>query len=404
MLAKASKKENKEKKKYILPFCVCIEKFIVVRIGVNTRLLLKDRLEGIGYFTFQILKRITTWHKDIEFYFFFDRPYDADFVFSSNVKPIVLPLQSRHPVLWKIYFDFLLPIYCKKYKIDLFFSPENYLPKVDIPTICTVHDLNFMHNDAFIGNAMHQKYYLKYFPKNAIKASSIATVSEYSKQDIIKTLGIEEEKITVVYSAANACFDSCTNVDIQAIKQKYTQGEDYFYFVGAISKRKNLEGIFSAFDIFKQENLNNKTKLVIIGNKKWWKGDIEQAYNIMKHKDEVVFTGRISSEEISKIAQGSIGLVFPSFFEGFGVPIIEAFQNNTAVITSNNTSLIEIASDAALLIDPYNNNAIAKAMTTLYNNPSLRQELIEKGKQRAKFFTWDKTAQRIWSIIEKYKQ
>lgn len=97
-------------------------------------------------------------------------------------------------------------------------------------------------------------------------------------------------------------------------------------------------------------------------------------------------------------------MVFPSFFEGFGVPVIEAFLNGTAVITSNTTSLSEIASDAAILIDPYNNEDIANALMTLYENRDLRQQLIEKGKQRAKFFTWDKTAQLTWNIIEQCKQ
>lgn len=381
------------------------KKIKVVRIGVNTRLLLEGKLEGIGFFTFQILKRITMWHKEIEFYFFFDRPYSKEFVFSENVKPIVIPLPTRHPVLWKVYFDWLLPLYCKKHKIDLFFSPENYLPKIsNIPTICTVHDLNFIHDNSFVGNVWHQKYYLKYFPKNAYNSTAIATVSNYSKQDIIKTLGIEAEKISVVYSSANNAAEICTNSDIDEVKRKYTQGEEYFYFVGAISKRKNLTGIFQAFDIFKGKNLSNKTKLIVVGNKKWWKGEIEQTYMSMKYKSDVVFTGRLSCKEIATISQGAIGLVFPSFFEGFGVPVIEAFLNGTAVITSNMTSLPEITLDAAILIDPYNNEDIAKALMTLYENRDLRQQLIEKGKQRAKFFTWDKTAQLTWNIIEQCKQ
>lgn len=376
-----------------------------MRIGVNTRLLIDGKLEGIGYFTFQTLKRITTLHKDQEFVFFFDRPYSKEFVFSDNVKPVVIPLQARHPILWKIYFDYLLPFYCKKYDIDVFFSPENYLPKTkNIPLICTVHDLNFLHDNSFIGNGSHQKYFLKYFPLNAKKADSIATVSEYSKKDIIDTLNINEKKISVVYSAANACHAKKENCDINAIKQRYTSGEDYFYFVGAISKRKNLTGIFRAFDLFKQRQAdkNNKTKLVIIGNRKWWQGEIEDTYNAMKYKQDVVFTGRISKEEIYNIACASLGLVFPSFFEGFGVPIIEAFESKTAVITSNLTSMPEIVGDAALVVNPYDDNAICDAMVTIYEDRQLRQSLINKGLQRAEFFTWDKTAELIWNIIQKY--
>lgn len=124
----------------------------------------------------------------------------------------------------------------------------------------------------------------------------------------------------------------------------------------------------------------------------------------MRHKDDVVFTGRLSSQEIAHISKASLALVFPSFFEGFGMPVVEAFHYRTAVITSDRTSLPEIAQGAAVLTDPYNIESVAKAMITIYNDKSLREKLIEKGTQRATFFTWDKTADRLWTIIERYKK
>ncbi|MBR1769061.1 MAG: glycosyltransferase family 4 protein [Bacteroidales bacterium] len=373
-----------------------------MRIGVNTRLLLSGKLEGIGYFAYQVLQRITTRHKDIEFVFFFDRKYDKDFVFSDNVKPVVIPLQARHPYLWKIYFDYLLPLYCKMYKIDLFFSPENYLPKAkSLPMICTIHDLNFIHDNSFIGNGLHQKYFMKYFPVNAKNAVHIATVSSFSKEDIVSSLKINPDKITVVYADGNACDADVSQYDLQTIRDTYAFGKEYFYFVGAISKRKNLVGIFKAFDLFKEKE-NSEVKLVIVGNKKWWQGEIEDTYKAMKYKDDVIFTGRISRTEIQKISAASLALVFPSFFEGFGMPVLEAFRSETAVITSDVTSLPEIAGDAALMVKPQDTEAIAEAMQSLYKDRELRKKLIEKGKQRAEFFSWDKTSELTWNIIEKY--
>lgn len=375
-----------------------------MRIGVNTRLLLKGKLEGIGYFTFRVLESICKKHRDVEFVFFFDRPYDKEFVFSDNIKPVLIPLPARHPLLWQIYFDLLLPVYCRLYGVDLFFSPENYLPKISsIPTICTIHDINFAHDNSFIGDGSHQRYFLKYFPLNARKASAIATVSQYSKQDIAKTWNIDPDKISVVYCAANVFEEDSKEYNENEVKEKYSRGKDYFYFVGAISQRKNLQGVFRAFDLFKDCSLS-ETKLIVIGNKKWWSSSLEEAYCSMRHKDDVVFTGRLSSQEIAHISKASLALVFPSFFEGFGMPVVEAFHYRTAVITSDRTSLPEIAQGAAVLTDPYNIESVAKAMITIYNDKSLREKLIEKGTQRATFFTWDKTADRLWTIIERYKK
>lgn len=377
-----------------------------MRIGVNTRLLLEGKLEGIGYFEEQLLQRITKEHKDDEFVFFFDRRYSKKFVFSSNVKPVVIALPTRLPILWKIYFDYLLPIYCKIYKIDVFFSPENYIPKIkSIPIISTVHDLNFIHNLNYIGNKSHRKYFVKYFPKFIKRSDEIITVSNFSKNDIIslsKELKVDKEelsnKIDVVYNAANTIYQPQTAETNNQTKQKYSEGKDYFYFVGAIHKRKNLTNLFNAFDSFKDKTQSD-VKLIIIGNKKWWHGEIEDSYNQMRHKDDVVFTGRLDAQQVCLIASASIGLVFVSLFEGFGIPIVEAFQTKTPVITSNTTSMPEVADKAAIIVNPYDVNQISDAMISLYSNKELRENLINQAIERNKYFSWEKSSNKLWTII-----
>lgn len=371
-----------------------------MKIGVNTRLLLNGKLEGIGYFSQELLKRITTKNKDVEFVFFFDRNYDKKFLFSSNVKPVVIPFPTRLPILWKIYFEFLLPFYCKLYHIDMFFSPENYIPNIkSIPIISTVHDLNFFHDVNYIGSNSYRKFIFKYFPKYIKNSSKIITVSEFSKEDIVSCYNIDKEKIEVVYNAANNVYCPQTLEQNNVTKQKYTQGKDYFYFVGSIHKRKNLTNLFKAFDIFKQKTKSD-IKLVIIGNKKWWKGEIEDTYNAMTYKENVVFTGRMEAEDVCKVASASIGLVFVSLFEGFGIPIVEAFACHTPVITSNVTSMPEVAKDAALIVDPNNVNQISEAMYSLYTDKKLREGLINKGVERNKDFSWDKSSDKLWKIIK----
>jgi hypothetical protein len=165
-----------------------------LKIAVNTRLLLHNKLEGIGWFTYEIFKRMAENHPEHTFYFLFDRAYHPSFVFSKNVIPVVVSPQARHPLLYKIWFDISLKRALKKIKPDVFISPDGYLSlTTDVPQINVIHDLNFEHYP----NAMPApslKYYKKYFPLFAKKAKHIVTVSEYSKQDIVTTYTIDARK------------------------------------------------------------------------------------------------------------------------------------------------------------------------------------------------------------------
>ncbi len=371
-----------------------------MRVGVNSRLLLKDKLEGIGYFTLKNLERLTKNHPECEFVLFFDRPYDKDFVFADNVKAVVIPFPTRHPMLWHIYFEILLPIYLRFYKIDVFFSTEGYIPCWGkTPKLCTIHDINFEHDKTYIGNRVYQRYMEYFTPKFAKSAKKVLTVSEFSKQDLIKTYGIEENKIFVVESSANEEFKTYSEEENIKTRERYSNSCPYFYFVGSLHKRKNLTNLFKAFDSFKSKTKSD-VKLLIVGNKKWWKGEIEDTFNAMEYKNEVVFTGRIPLEEVNRIASASLSLVFVSFFEGFGLPLLEAYRSSTAVITSNTSSMPEVAGQGALYANPYNVESICEAMIELYKNPSLREDLIKKGQEQAKKYSWDKTAELVWKAIE----
>jgi len=167
-----------------------------------------------------------------------------------------------------------------------------------------------------------------------------------------------------------------------------------------LHQRKNIANLFKAFDAFKDMN-NSSTKLMIVGNKKWWKGEMEDTYNAMKHKDEIIFTGWQAPDILNKLLASALALTYVSYFEGFGIPIVEAFNTETAVITSNVTSMPEIAGDAALLIDPYDIFSIADAMYKLDTDESFRKQLIEKGNARKQLYSWDKTAAKLWEAIEK---
>lgn len=372
----------------------------ILKIAVNTRLLLKDKLEGIGWFTYETLKRITQKHKEHEFFFIFDRKFDNSFIFSDNITPLKIPPPARHPVLFYLWFEHTLPAQLKKIKPDLFFSPDGYLSlKTDIPSINVIHDLNFEHFPKDIP-WFSRKHYQYYFPRYANKAARIASVSEYSRQDIVKLFNIETEKIDVVYNGANESFMPLNPVEKKNTRSKYTNGHPYFVFVGALNPRKNLVNLLKAFDIYKKMSAS-ANKLLVVGEKMFKTSEIENTYNQMKFNNDVIFTGRLQSDQLHKVLASALALTYVSYFEGFGIPIVEAFKCNTPVITSNVTSMPEVAGNAAILVDPFNPEEIAVAMKRTEDDSELVQKLIAEGNKRAKIFTWQKSAERLWETIEK---
>lgn len=370
-----------------------------MNIAVNTRHLIKNKLEGIGWFTYETMKRITQNHPEHTFYFIFDRPYTKEFIFSDNVKPIVIGPPARHPVLFYYWFEIAIPKILKRLGADLFISPDGYLSlKTNVPSICVIHDISFMHNPKDFPWLV-RKYYHYFFPRFAQKASKIVTVSEFSKKDISEKFNLEKSNINVVYNGSNKVYTPLPEHEILHVKNKYTRGNDFFLFVGALSPRKNVANLLEAFDLFKSRTENN-FKLIIVGQKLFKTKSAERVFKKMKYKSEVIFTGRMNPEELRKLYGASYTLTFVPYFEGFGIPIIEAMNCNTAVITSDVTSMPEVAGEAALLVNPFSVESIAKAMITLYEDKNLRKNLIEKGPSQCQKFSWDKTAHSFWKCIE----
>jgi glycosyltransferase involved in cell wall biosynthesis len=371
-----------------------------LNIAVNTRLLLKNKLEGIGWFSFETLKRITTNHPEHTFYFIFDRPFDKQFIFGDNVKPIVIGAPTRHPVLYYLWFEFSIPKILKEINADLFISPDGFLSlKTNIKSIAVIHDINFMHYPKDFPLLL-RLYYRYFFPRFAKKANRIASVSEYSKQDIINQFEINENKIDVVYNGSNSIYKPISDTEKELTKKKYTSGNNYFLFVGALSPRKNVSNLLLAFNDFKIKT-QSQDKLVIVGEKMFKTKELNKTYENLQHKSDVIFTGRMHPENLKNLYAASTALTFVPYFEGFGIPIIEAMNCETAVITSNKTSVPEVAGDAAILVDPFSVKSISDAMLELHNNPKLRTELIEKGNLQKEKFSWDKTAEKFWKTIEK---
>lgn len=371
-----------------------------MKIAVNTRLLLHNKLEGIGWFTFETLKRITTAHPDVEFYFLFDRKYDEKFIFGPNVKPVILFPQARHPFLFICWFEFSVTRALKRIKPDLFLSPDGYLSlSTKYKSLAVMHDLNFEHFPEDLPWLVRY-YYKYYFPRFARKAIRIATVSHFSKDDIVKQYNIQDSKIDVIYNGVNEKFMPILPTEIQSIRNKYTDGKPYFLFVGSLHPRKNLIRLFKAFDLFRNAS-DKDIKLLVVGEKKWWTDEMETTFESMDHKEDVIFSGRLNSDELHLVTASALASAYVSYFEGFGIPIVESFRCGVPVITSNVTSMPEVAADAALLVDPFDEASIADALLKIAIDSELRKTLINKGYIRSGFFSWDQTASQLWESMMK---
>jgi glycosyltransferase involved in cell wall biosynthesis len=374
-----------------------------MRIAVNTRFLLNDYLEGYGYFIYETFKRITAAHPGHEFIFIFDRPYDEQFVFGSNVKAVVTGPPARHPLLWKLWYDIKVPVLLRKYKADVFVSCDGFCSLgTKVPQCLVLHDLAFLHYPSFIPKSQ-LLYYKRYTPRMLAKAKVIATVSAFSKKDIISQYGTAADKINIVYSAAKEIFQPLTNEEKQAARTKYTSGKEYFVYTGAIHPRKNLVNLLKAFSLFKKRQ-QSSMKLVLAGRLAWKYDSFVKNLKTYKYRDDVVMTGYVNEEEIRKLVGAAYAMVYPSLFEGFGVPVLEAMQCDVPVITSLYSSMQEIANEAALYADPESPADIAEKMMLLYKDEKLRSQLIEKGRVTGKQYSWDLSAERLWMSIEKAMQ
>ncbi|MBV9987570.1 MAG: glycosyltransferase family 4 protein [Chitinophagaceae bacterium] len=369
-----------------------------MRIAVNAIFLQKGQLEGYGQYAREITRRLVQQHPEHEFIFIFDRPYDPEFVFADNVIPVVTGPAARHALAFKYWYDVKAPLALRKYKPDVWLQPYGFCSlSTSIPQILIVHDLAFKHHPDFIA-WHHRSYYQAYTGRFLKKAAHIITVSEFSKQDIISRYATASEKISVAPGAARAEFVPVSWQEKQSIKDQFSSGTEYFLCTGGIHPRKNLMNLLKAFSLFKKWQHSNM-KLLIAGRLAWQYEEIVEKLKTYKYRDDVVLTGYLPDDQLARLTAGAYAMVYPSWFEGFGLPIVEAMQAGVPVIASNTSSMPEAGGEAALYADPADPDSIAKHMLSLYRDETFRSKLIEAGYEQAKKFSWDRSAQQIWNRI-----
>ena len=271
-------------------------------------------------------------------------------------------------------------------------------PFCPAPVVTTIHDLAFEHLPETFTRRGKAQLRLT-VRRTARRAAHILTVSEYSRQDISKTYCIAPDKITVTHNGCEGQFTSFGAAhETEAIKQKFGITKDYLLAVGSLQPRKNLVRLLRAYAKLREQQPDFQLQLVLVGRQLWLYQEILREIKQQSFADDVIVTNYVNDEDLPALYRSAVALVYPSLFEGFGLPPLEAMACGTPVITSNTSSLPEVVGQAALLIDPYDEAAIAQAIWQIVRDSSLRQRLRQAGIEQAKLFTWQATAEKTLAV------
>ena len=367
-------------------------------IAINCWVLRNKNLDGIGYYTVNSIPLLIKAHPEVQFLLLCDKNFSENYFDYKNVTIHRIFPALRHPVLYVLYLEIMLPLFLKKHKPDMYFSVDGFLSLLSsCPQIPLIHDINFEHNPKDL-TWKNRVYYRFFFSRFVKKAKRIATISAYSKSDISNFYKADASKIDIVSAGVSNEFTPLEKDECAAVRNKWSAGKPYFFFVGSMHPRKNIKRLIEAFTLFKKDT-GSDYKLVLAGSILWSKSEIEEAYQNSFCKDDIIFTGRLSDNDLKKVTAAAFALSFVPVFEGFGLPILEAMQSGVPVICSNVTSMPEVAGDAALMVDPYNVNDIAKGLERLYRDDAFRIELMRRGHIQKAKFSWQKTADLIWDCI-----
>jgi glycosyltransferase involved in cell wall biosynthesis len=273
------------------------------------------------------------------------------------------------------------------------------------PVVVTIHDLSFEH----IPETFNRRSWMQLrvtVRRTARQAAQIITLSEYSRDDIVRTYGIPRERITVTSPAAAAVFHQVRNgSELQQTRSKYGIERDYILALGSIQPRKNLVRLIEAYSCLRRMRSEVKLpQLVLAGKRGWLDSETFNAVEQNAVGTDIHFTGYVDEEDLPALYSGATCFVYPSYFEGFGLPILEAMQSGVPVIAGNRTSIPQVVGEAGLLFDPFDTNALVEALRRMLDDANYREALRSRGLQRASEFSWRKTAQLTLKAYEQAAQ
>ncbi len=371
-----------------------------MRIAINARFTGQQVTEGYGRFTNGLVYAMSLANRDDSFIMMHDRaPFQTPVLPGDNISAMVKGPAARHPLLWKIWYDLSMPSMARKSSADIIFSPDGFCSlNCSIPQVLAIHDLAFLHYPSGI-NSFYRSYYQHYTPRFIHKAKQIITVSAFSRDNIIHHYPRAKGKITVIPNAADKGFKPLDWQEKELVRARYSGGQEYFLYAGAIHPRKNLINLLKGFSWFKKRH-QSSMKLLLAGRMAWGTDDFQKQLQSYKYRHDVVLAGYLPDEQMQAVMGSAYALVYPSYWEGFGLPVLEAMQAGIPVITSSNSSMPEVAGDAAIYNEPADAEGWGKSMGLIYKDETLRSELINKGLEKASHFSWDKSAAALRQVFD----
>lgn len=373
-----------------------------MRIGIVAVPLVARQHTGIANYAFNTIRHLEQIDQENDYYLYSHRDFSLPFTNQRWQKRIGSGLTTWKATVW------LYTSAAKKIasdKIDLFWSPSHLIVSLPNQTInlLTVHDLNWH----WCPETMLTKWVIlgKLICDRLIKkADHIIVGAQFTAKYLQEKLNIPPNRISVIYYAAGEqYYPHDKQESAKYIASKYATSERYILAVGTVEPRKNIESLLKAYALLKKQS-NFNCHLLIAGMRGWKNSKIFNTHYTLNLMEQVKFLGYVPDEDMPKLYSGAMAFVFPSLYEGFGIPLLEAMACGTPVVVSNTSTMPEVVGNAGIYIDPYNIENIAQGIYSIVSNKSVRQKLISIGFQRVKQFTWRKTAESTLKVFEKIKK
>lgn len=379
-----------------------------MKIGVDIRVLAKGTRSGVEEYVLNLFDYMPSLSPDIDYKFFYNAFSKVSLDYSwANSRDI--ELKEFH---WPNRFVFDPCSYFLNFPkidrllggVDVMFSPHFLISALskNCPRVITFHDLSFQYYPEFFSFRKRWWHFSMAIKNQAKKADKIIAVSQSTKSDLVDLWKINPEKIFVVHSGVSENFKprQKNDPDVVRVREKYHLPDNFILYIGTIEPRKNIVGIIRAFEKIAGEFSCENLHLVIAGRLGWLFDDILKTASASKYREKIIFPGFINDEDKPFVYNLANIFIYPSFFEGFGFPPLEAMASGVPVITSNSSSLPEVVGGSGILIDPYRFDEIASAMEFILKDEHLKDELIKKGLNRAKEFSWKKTAEQTLEVFK----
>ena len=365
-----------------------------MRIGIDVR---KLHDFGIGTYIRNLLRQLARLDSETD-YVLLCRPEDRGALagLGENFRPVTEPAAN-----YSLAEQIKVPWALRREKVALFHAPHYVLPPlVSCRSVVTIHDCIHLMFPEYLPNRLALAYARASIAGASKRATRVLTVSESSKRDILRFVDIPAEKIHVIYNAYDERFGvNPREEDIVRVRERYQLGHDFVLYAGNVKPHKNLARLIEAFHLVRKRGLDHLT-LILIGDEISKYAALRRAVHQHQLHKYVRFLGYVPEETLAVMYRLAGVFVFPSLYEGFGLPPLEAMASGTPVVTSNVSSLPEVAGDAALLVDPHDPHAIAHGIYTVLTDEGVRLDLRRKGALRAQQFSWEASVQRIHAIYD----